>query len=133
MRPAPNNPRNSQRKSAVTSRTPIRHPEGMIRLALRAIVPVALLVACTSSGPQPTVVGTLHMVGGPVGVDLHVPGTVHVLKTDGSQIAQVDTATDGQFHLSLSPGTYKFVGYSPKFNGGQESCDLTTAAVAVAS
>ena len=71
--------------------------------------------------------GTLRMVGGPPGAGPEaVPGSVSAtsLAPDGSpdQTCKVSVGDDGHFTMTLSPGTYRFTGRSPRYNQGRVDC-----------
>jgi hypothetical protein len=81
------------------------------------------LVACTESDNKSAVTGTLRMVGGLVGnATIPVDGSVEATRTNGSVAGRATAGADGQFKLSLAPGTYQLVGHSPQFNGGTIAC-----------
>ena len=71
--------------------------------------------------------GTLRMVGGPSSARPQtVPGTVTATRvaTAGSPpySCSVSVGPDGNFTFVLAPGTYRFTGRSPKFDGGRVDC-----------
>jgi hypothetical protein len=67
------------------------------------------------------------MVGGPPSAKPEaVPGRVTATRvaTAGSlpYACSATVGADGKFSLVLGPGSYRFVGRSPKFNGGRVDC-----------
>jgi hypothetical protein len=56
------------------------------------------------------VTGTLHLIGGPApDIDKAASGVMYAFTSSslsGMPIAKVKTGSDGNFHLSLPPGTY---------------------------
>ena len=71
--------------------------------------------------------GTLRMVGGsPSARPETVPGRVTATRvsTAGSDpyVCSVTVGAGGGFTLILAPGTYRFAGRSPQFDGGRVDC-----------
>src|SRR3954453_7957794 len=89
---------------------------GQYQLMRRALVAIVLalfvLGACAGPGKKATVTGTLVMNVGLAPVK-PVRGGVAATRADGSIAGQASVGADGRFKLSLSPGTYAFVGHSP--------------------
>jgi hypothetical protein len=101
-----------------------------MRLAVSGVgmAAVALLAACSSPALSPgTLTGQLRVVGGTVGSDRPVAGSVTI--SDGTT-RQVQVANDGNFSVQLPPGTYTIVGHSPSVLAGTEqaSCPVTQTA-----
>jgi hypothetical protein len=87
-----------------------------------AVASVSILAGCSGQpGPHQTVTGLLVRVGGPApGSPVPLPGTVIARNTAGEQFTTT-TGNDGQFQLSLPPGTYRLTGHSPQVKGdGQQ-------------
>lgn len=73
-------------------------------------------VASTGHG---TVTGTIHLTGGPApGSDKPASGVVYAFTSrslSGTVIATVNAGADGNFHLSVAPGTYYLAAISPSY------------------
>ncbi len=96
-----------------------------MRFSVGALVlPVALLVGCSSSTPaNGTIAGHLMGTGGrPPGTQTPFPGTIHV--TGPGVDTQVSVGADGKYSLTVPAGVYTVVGHSPDLtdNGVQEEC-----------
>ena len=111
-------------------------------MRLGGLVPAAILliavVGCTQSPPSPrahsgstaasstagspgtaAAVGVVrgHLLLSGIGGSRVVPGTIVV---SGPVSRSVPVSDDGAFSISLPPGSYRFVGHSPRF--GRGSC-----------
>jgi hypothetical protein len=61
------------------------------------------------------------MIGGSApGVDRPLAGTITLVSSSGDRI-RVKTA-DGAFRVHIAPGTYRTLGTSPMYNGGDSKC-----------
>lgn len=95
----------------------VRETEGTRRVIAATCLALALAAAtagCHSiSPPHGTAAGMLIRVGGPaLSAAVPLPGRVTATRKDGTRIT-VAVAKDGQFRMSLPPGTYQFTGHSP--------------------
>jgi hypothetical protein len=103
--------------------------------ALAAVMAASLWGACTSesrdAAPTMTtsttraaavaeVIGEFRMVGGPApGIDQPLAGRIEARRetNDGEIVATTQSGEDGAFRIELPPGTYAFVGSTPRVVG----------------
>ena len=80
-------------------------------------VMAAVVVACAgcAATAQGTVTGTFVMIGGPgpSGNGSPLPGRVIAASATGARFT-VHTGNDGRYTMTLPPGTYSLLGYSPR-------------------
>ena len=86
-----------------------------------SLVILATLVGCGGrrTPDRGTVSGTFVAMGGPAPVNGHpmrvvpLPGRIIATNSAGRHV-QVAVGGSGKFRLSLPPGTYRLIGYSPR-------------------
>jgi hypothetical protein len=89
-------------------------------------VGIAVLAGCGgTSGYHQAVPGKFVRVGGPApGSPFPLPGTITARAATGEKFTAT-AGRDGQFTLSLPPGTYRVTGRSPLMQSGQMICAAT--------
>ena len=87
-----------------------------------------LVDAGNGSTAAGSVRGTLRMVGGPVGVNEPVRGTIKITDATG-QSRKVHTSPNGSYSSQVRPGMYRASGRSPVWNGGQRDCSVVAVPV----
>ena len=101
-----------------------------MRRTLGAVVTLlvagSLLAGCggteTGTTARGAVEGQFIRVGGPYpGAPVPLPGQVVAVDSTGARrVVSVDNS--GRFRLSLPPGTYRLIGYSPLMDSGKGQC-----------
>jgi hypothetical protein len=104
------------------------------RTFLAAVMATSLWGACTSDSRKAAstttsttqlaavaeVFGELRMAGGPApGIDEPLAGRIEARREtkDGEIVATTQSADDGTFRIELPPGTYAFIGSTPRVVG----------------
>jgi hypothetical protein len=89
-------------------------------------VGIAVLAGCGGSASnQHAVSGRFVRVGGPApGSAFPLPGTITARAVTGATFT-AKTGSNGQFKLSLPPGTYHVTGRSPLMQSGKMICAAT--------
>lgn len=102
--------------------------------ASAAIAPISTATAeavAASVADTHKIEGRFALVGGLYpGVLIPAAGTIKVIAADtGVIVAEVTTATDGAFALSVPSGTYSLVGTTPQYQNWDTPCVLDDVSV----